>query len=170
MDFSGYAIDHPLIQWYSGHWVNGDADCVQKSTDDSDQSSLVDIYMGEIASSRFSLGVDEDHWPNFGVADSEVEVVMSLAWSKIAFVRNFKKQDWVILACPDARIDKDASINRVALRLWLPASIGIFDGWMDSPMPPNEIRLIETEIRNGVPYPVPYKILATLPLIFKGQW
>ncbi|WP_097053597.1 hypothetical protein [Thalassospira xiamenensis] len=124
--------------------------------------------MGERAARRFSIGLDDDNVPVFGIANDDVEAVMSVKWSSVAFVRGVQRKDWVVLACKDARVNEPRADDPVALRMWLPTSTGLLDGWIGF-TEIETIRFKETTIYKGKPI-ASSEFLAVLPLAFKGNW
>lgn len=162
-----YDMDHPFIRWYVSFWRHDGARCVTRPGDDA---MAGDLFMGEMAASRFSLGVDEDRTPILGVAEGDAEALMAVRWSGAAFLRRVQKRDWVALSCPDARIQNSSSQQMVPLRLWLPATEGMLDAWLGLDPAPATIRLMEVAIRRGQPEAKGGAPLVQLPLSFKGAW
>ena len=169
-----FAINHPFIQWYSSYWSRGSGRSVMKTSnnegDTGDETITCDLIMGEMASSRFSIGVDDDNIPVLGLAEGDSDSVMSMPWSKVAFIRRIMGMDWVALASNDARIDKAGSDVPTLMRLWLPANFGVLDGWNTGFKRPVSIKLIEVAIRHGRPVSKDVAPLAILPLSFRGDW
>lgn len=162
-----YDVDHPFIRWYVSYWRHDAARCVTRP---GDEAMAGDLFMGELAASRFSLGVAEDRTPVLGIAEGDAEALMSIRWSGAAFLRRVQRRDWVALSCPDARIQNSSSQQLVPLRLWLPATHGMLDGWLGIDPAPNVLRLVEAAIRRGQPEAKGGAPLAELSLTFKGVW
>ncbi len=161
-----FEVDHPFIRWYASYWTRGAARCQERPG-----SGLSgDLFMGELAASRFSLGVDDDRVPVLGVADDDAAAIMSVPWTGAAFLRRVRRRDWIALVCHDARIEGSGTATPVQLRLWLPAAIGLLDGWIGVDPVPASLRVIEAAIRKGKPQPKGGGVLAVLPLSFKGMW
>jgi hypothetical protein len=152
-----YAVEHPFVRWYATYQTRGAA-----------KANGQDLMMGPLASKWFSIGVDDDLLPVLGVAEHDVEAIMSMKWTAAFLVRKTKQSDWVVLACQDSRIEAPRSDTAVPIRLWLPASPGLLDGWMDVAQP-DQLKVMEAAIRKGRPEPVGSPLL-TLPLKFKGPW
>lgn len=125
--------------------------------------------MGELAARRFSVGVDDDKVPVLGIAEGDAEAVMSLEWSSAAFLRRVQGRDWIALACRDARIEGARADGAVGLRLWLPTTLGLLDGWIGVPAP-STLRVVEAAIRQGKPVARSGPPIALLPLSMKGVW
>lgn len=125
--------------------------------------------MGELAARRFSVGIDDDKVPVLGIAEGDADAVMALEWSSAAFLRRVNGRDWIALACRDARIEGARADGAVAMRLWLPSTLGLLDGWIGVPAP-STLRIVEAAIRQGKPVARPGPPLAILPLSLKGVW
>ncbi len=164
-----YDTDHPFLRWYSSYWRLRDASYVARKETSSGMPSG-DIFMGEIASRRFSLGADDDNIPALGIAEDDVPSVMALRWTSAAFLRSVNRRDWVALSCTDARLSSAADAGAVPIRLWLPTSIGLLDGWLGVATPPTSLRIVSVGIVRGKPVPSAGSPLAELPLTFKGDW
>ena len=126
--------------------------------------------MGELASRRFSIGVDDDRVPALGVAEDDADAIMSLPWNGAAFLRRVQSKDWVALSCADARVDGAKLSVPIQVRLWLPATSGLLDIWLDEEGRPTTLKLVEAAIMRGRPIPKGGNPLATLSLDFKGRW
>lgn len=164
-----FAVENPFLRWYVSYWKRGAARCVERPGGAPGEVSG-DIFMGELAASRFSVGVDDDKVPVLGVAEDDAEAVMSVRWASAAFLRRVQRRDWVALSCPDARIEGGGATSPVPLRLWLPATVGVLDGWLGAEPAPVSLRIVEATIRLGKPLPKGASPLAVLPLSFKGDW
>ena len=155
-----HATDHPFIRWYAGYFSQDAAHSVGR-----------DLFMGPLASRRFSIDTEDDGTPVLGVAEDDVESFMALRWSAAAFLKRVEKRDWVALSCRDARVERAVAKEAVALRLWLPATLGILDGWnREDPDRPKSLKIIETYIRGGKPIEKGSSSLTILPLEMKGSW
>ena len=164
-----YAIDHPFIRWYARYWKPGAASYTERSG--AEQGTVSgDVFMGEMASSRFSIGADDDRVPALGISHDDAEAVMSMPWSGAAFLRRVNRRDWIALSCLDARMQGSATPSKVPLRLWLPATIGLLDAWVGMTPVPTSLRVVAIRIIAGKPEPVPGPPLGLLPLSFKGSW
>jgi hypothetical protein len=152
-----FALDSPFVRWYSSYHKRGAAKARGR-----------DLFMGELAARRFSIGLDDDRVPVLGIAEDEVEDVMSMDWSTAAFLRRVNGRDWIALSCRDARIEGARAEDAVPLRLWLPTTHGLLDGWVGLVPSPASLRVIEVYIRNGKPVPKGTAPLAVLPLSLKG--
>lgn len=163
-----FDLDHLFIDWYCAYHKLGAARCVTRFEPDGAMSG--DIFMGPLASRRFSIGLDDDRVPVLGVAEDDVGSIMALGWSGAAFLRRVQKRDWIALKCNDARIEGASSGTPVSLRLWLPCLDGLLDGWLDPDSRPSTLRIVSAAIRKGKPIPQTGSPLALLPLGFKGDW
>lgn len=163
-----FAVDHPFVGWYASYWKSGSARYVDRTVPQGPLSG--DLFMGEVAARRFSIAADDDQVPVLGVCEDDVEAVMSMTWTGAAFLRRVQRRDWVALSCPDARIQGSGSNAPVALRLWLPATMGLLDAWMGATPLPATLRIVEIAVRKGKPEPKGGPPLAVLPLSFKGVW
>jgi hypothetical protein len=164
-----YAVEHPFLQWYSSYWKLSGARYVERSTTPGAGFSG-DIFMGEMAARRFSIGADDDLVPALGIVSEDVEAVMSLQWTSAAFLRRVQRRDWVALSCPDARMENGGAMAEAPIRLWLPTTLGLLDGWIGAQPQPTMLRLVEMEVRKGVPTPRGGPALGLLPLSLKGDW
>lgn len=153
-----FALDHAFVRWYAAYFKREAARCVGR-----------DLFMGELAARRFSIGVDEDAVPVLGVAEDDVTPFKSLKWTSAAFLRRVQGRDWIALSCKDARVEDAMSEAAVPLRLWLPTTDRLLDGWLGAPTP-RSLRIIETAIRLGKPIPKGAQPLGKLPLSLKGAW
>lgn len=156
-----YDTDHPFVRWFAAY-----------SARDAATSEGADVMMGPLASNWFWIGVDDTdaaRSPVLGVSEHDAEAIASMKWTAAFLVRRTKKSDWVVLVCRDARIDAPGSDTPVPLRLWLPASPGILDGWLDQPAQPGTLRMVEVAVRRNRPEPKG-KPLGELPLKFWGTW
>ncbi len=164
-----FAVDDPFVRWYASYWRQGAARCAERLAKDGTVSG--DVFMGELASRRFAVGVDGDKVPLLGVAEEDVDAVMSVRWASAAFLRRVQGRDWIALSCRDARISASASQSPIPLRMFLPSSIGLLDGWvgLSGDQPPT-LRVVETQVARGAPRLKGGAPLAILPLSFKGAW
>ena len=163
-----YAVDHPFAVWYVSYWKREAARCVERPAGGDAPSG--DIFMGELAATRFSLGMDDDLVPVLGVAEGDADAVMSLPWTGAALLRGVQRRDWVALSCADARMEGGGASSPVPLRLWLPCANGLLDPWVGIDPAPASIRLVEAVIRGGKPLPKGGAPLAQLALALKGSW
>lgn len=154
-----FALDHPFARWYASYHKRGAARCEGR-----------DLYMGELAARRFSIGLDDDKVPVLGIAEDDVEAVTALSWAGAAFIRRVRGRDWIALSCKDARIEGARADAAVPLRMWLPTTDGLLDGWRGLAKPPGTLRVVEAYIRLGKPEPKGAAPLYLLPLSFKGAW
>jgi len=173
-----FALDHPFLRWYAAYHKRKAARCVG-----------ADLFLGELAARRFSIGVDDDKMPLFGIAEDDVEAVTALPWTSAAFLRRVKGpvlgdfiagpaggadraaevRDWIALSCKDARIEGGRSEGPVGIRLWLPTTRGLLDGWIGAPAP-QTVRIIEAAIRHGKPERTGKPPLGLIPLSLRGAW
>ena len=170
-----FALDNPFIRWYAAYHRRNAARCVGS-----------DLFVGELASRRFSLGVDDDKMPTLGIAEDDVEAVTALTWTSAAFLRrvkgpvlgdflagknaeNTEVRDWVALSCKDARIEGSRADAAVGVRLWLPTTKGFLDGWLGVDRP-GTLRIVEASIKRGEPSPTSTPPLGIIPLVYKGIW
>lgn len=163
-----FDLEHPFIEWFAAYHKRGAASCV--AVTDAAGRSGGDIFMGPIASRRFSIGLADDKVPVLGVAEDDVGAVMSLSWSGAAFVRRVRRRDWVALSCADARIEGASAGVPIAMRMWLPCVDGLLDGWLEIDKRPSTLRVVSAAIRRGKPIPKEGTPLALLPLSFAGDW
>ena len=164
-----YAIEHPFLRWYSSYWKMNGARYAERATPGGG-APAGDIFMGEMAARRFSIGADDDLVPSLGVAGEDIEALMSLKWTGAAFLRRVQRRDWIALSCPDARMENGGAAVEVPIRLWLPATLGLLDGWIGAQPQPTTLRIVEIDIRKGVPQPRGGPPLGILPLSLKGDW
>jgi hypothetical protein len=153
-----YAVDHPFVRWYAAYHSR-----------DAATSDGRDLRMGPLASKWFSVGIDDDRVPVLGIAEHDVEPIMSMRWTASFFLRKILGADWIVLSADDARTESPRGDDPVPLRLWLPVLPGLLDGWLEVP-PPSSLRIIETAIRRGKPQPKGGSPLALLSLGLKGKW
>ena len=85
-------------------------------------------------------------------------------------MRRVQRRDWIALFCPDARMEGGGAHSPVALRMWLPATAGLLDGWLGADPAPSSMRVVEATIHRGKPEPKGTAPLAVLPLALKGSW
>jgi hypothetical protein len=168
IDLEVFDIDHPFVRWYASFWRLRSARYVSRGQTALGMPSG-DIFMGETTSRRFSLGVDDDNIPVLGVSEADIEAFMSLNWVGGAFLRRVQRRDWVALSCPDARMAGSSSPGAVPIRLWLPVTYGLLDGWVGAADLPETLRMAEITVEKGKPEPTG-RPLASLPLTFKGDW
>ncbi len=162
-----FRIDAPFLRWYSAYHTRGQAEC---KTTSGPGGPTADFMMGELASRRFSLGVDDDGVIVLGVAEEDSEAVMSIPWVGAAMLRRLASRDWIALSARDGRVEGAKMSSPMQVRLWLPTTSGLLDTWMDEELRPVSLRVIEASIVRGRPLPKGEPPLAILPLTFKGRW
>lgn len=162
-----FSFENPFIRWFALYHSRGEAKCITRT---KNGVMSADIIMGELASRKFSIGMDDDKIPVLGIAESESDDVMCLPWNSAAFLRKVQGGDWIALACRDARTEGAKAREPIALRLWLPATTGLLDGWIGLEEPPASLRIIETVVTKGKALSKDEPALAMLPLGLKGVW
>ena len=162
-----FSFDNSFLRWFALYHSRGEAKCITKV---KDGQISADIMMGELASRKFSIGMDDDKIPVLGIAETESDDVMSLPWHSAAFLRRVQGGDWVALACRDSRVEGAKARDPISIRLWLPTSTGLLDGWIGAEEQPACLKIIETLVRDGKALSKGQDALALLPLGFKGVW
>lgn len=150
-------VDHPFLHWLTSYHRAGAV-----------TAKGYDIKMTELASKRFSLGVDADGSIFFGLPEDDLEAFLSVQWSKAFFLRYVEKKDWVAFMCKDIRPEGALCDEPIKIRLWLPCTKGLLDGWAKTEVA--SIKIIETFIRKGKPHPKSETPIAVLPLKKDGVW
>lgn len=170
-----FDADNPFLTWFASYHALDKATYKERQTD---TGLSADIYMSSIASMRFSIGIDtEDKSVILGVSKDIFSSVMAIKWDRMALLKQVKgfdwnrkvTMDWVAFSCPDIRIESSGSPDPVQLRLWLPASTGILNGWIGLDNYPDVIKIQSTDTENGKPVPENNEPIE-LPLYFKGKW
>ena len=162
-----FRLESPFLRWYTAYQTRGQGEC---RTTTGATGPTADFMMGELASRRFSLGVDEDGVIVLGVASEDSEAVMSIPWVGAAMLRRLASRDWIALSARDGRVEGAKMSSPMQMRLWLPTTSGLLDTWMDTSLRPVSMRIIEASIVRGRPIPKGEPPLAILPLTFKGRW
>ena len=165
MDPDAMSFDDPFLRWFSAHFSRGQAKAIQRR-----DVAGIDFLMGGYASSRFSLGADDDGTPLLGVCSYEAEALERCHWVDAAFLRGMRGGDWVVLRTADVRTDEPLREDSIPARLWLPAMPGILDGWLDSSPLPTALRLMRTRVERGKALLEADKPFCEIPLVFKGNW
>lgn len=164
-----YALDSKFLAWYTSYWQHGGMvkEGIKFSGIGNDNN--VDIFFTPLASTRFGLGISPDGIPLFGIPNDEGDFFMALLWDEAAFLRRaINRDDWIALACHDARFSKDMGAP-VMLRLWFQVSRGLFDGWLKTEEKPKKLTLVEMNpaVAGGRNFSAK-QILTLLPLSFLG--
>jgi hypothetical protein len=164
-----FHFDHPFLMWFAAHHARGQG--ATKATPMGGSGTPgVDFIMGELASRRFSIGVDSAGEVALGIARDEIESIMSIPWGRAALLRQVQGQEWVVLHCADARLLNSKLSEPLSWRLWLPASSALFDGWLAIKTRPETMLVVEANIIKGRPMPTGEHPVGSLPLSFKGRW
>ena len=164
MDPDGMSFDNPFFSWYAAHHSRGQARAVTRK-----DAPGLDIVMGPYASSRFSVGIDDDATPILGVCSHEAEALGRCRWVDAAFLKAVRGGDWIVLRTSDIRTDEPLYEEPVPVRLWLPAMPGRLDVWQDADSRPDKLRLMTTRIEKGAAL-LDGKTVCETPLFFRGKW
>lgn len=164
LDPEASSFDNPFLLWYASHHARGQARAIERK-----DGPGLDVIMEARASSRFSLGIDDDSTPILGVCHFEAEVLGRYKWADAAMLRGVRGGDWIVIRTPDVRTDEPMEELSIPARLWLPVMPSRLDLWKECETKPSCMRLMTTNIKNGVAL-LDGKTIQELPLHFKGQW
>lgn len=148
---SSLDTSHPLLTWF-----------VRQITFGATYRADGNFVMGGFAAKRFSLGISDEGRVVLGFLESDEDLMESVTWRAVGFVRKTSGYDWVVLGGVLTGSEAD-------VRLWLPVESGKLNGF--SPYADGEdVELIPTRIVNGVPLPLTTEPFAIAKLSKKGDW